>query len=42
MENINNKSEVKYVFRPYITLPNGTTIYARNYGKRAFKIPIKE
>ncbi len=33
-------SDVGFIYRPYITLPNGTVIWARNYGKRAFKIPI--
>ena len=27
-----------YIFRTYITTKNGTKIYARDYGKRAFRI----
>lgn len=29
-----------YIYRPYITLPNGTVIWAKTYGKRAFRIPV--
>lgn len=29
-----------YIFRASITLPDGTRIYARQFGKRAFKIPV--
>ena len=28
-----------YIFRPYITI-NGRRIYAYEYGKKAFKIPV--
>lgn len=31
---------VHYIFRPWIT-KNGVKIYASSYGKKAFKIPIK-
>lgn len=31
--------EQRYIFRPYITV-KGVRIYAKQYGKRAFKIPI--
>lgn len=31
-----------YIYRPYITLQNGRVIWARHYGKRAFRIPIVE
>ena len=27
-----------YIFRSTITLKNGTVLYAKDYGKRAFKI----
>ena len=27
-----------YIFRAWITTKNGDRIYARNYGKRAFRI----
>lgn len=30
------------VYRPWITLPNGKRIFARNYGLRAFPIPVKD
>lgn len=39
MENKNKKT--KYIYRPYIT-KNGVRIYASQYGKKAFKIPIEE
>lgn len=29
-----------YIFRATITLKDGTKIYAKDYGKRAFRIPI--
>ncbi len=29
------------IFRPSITLPNGRTIWARDYGLRAFAIRVK-
>ena len=29
-------------FTPYITLPNGTVIWAKHYGKKAFAIPIAD
>lgn len=29
-----------YIYRASITLPNGKVIFARQYGKKAFKIPI--
>lgn len=31
--------EQKYIFRPYIT-KNGVRIYAKQYGLKAFKIPV--
>lgn len=30
----------KYIYRASITRPDGTKIYARQFGKRAFRIPI--
>ncbi len=29
-----------YVFRTSMTLKDGTKIYAKDYGKKAFKIPL--
>lgn len=36
----NLRKEVKkmYIFRPWITTKDGTRIYAKNYGKKAFRI----
>ena len=31
-----------YIFRAYITLKDGTRLYARNYGKRAFCIFVED
>lgn len=35
-------SKNSYIFRPYITLKNGTRIYAKYYGKRAFRIDVRD
>ena len=29
-----------FIYRPYRTLPNGTVLWAKNYGLKAWKIPI--
>ncbi|MGO5440823.1 hypothetical protein ACTQX2_08110 [Megamonas funiformis] len=29
-----------YIFRAVITTKNGHKLYAKNYGKRAFRIPL--
>lgn len=34
--------EYTYIYVAYITLKNGKRIYARNYGKRAFRIRVKK
>ncbi len=31
-----------YVYVAFITLKNGKRIYAKNYGKRAFRIRVKD
>lgn len=36
------KEEYTYIFVAYITLKNGKRLYARNYGKRAFRIRVKK
>lgn len=33
--------KVKYIYRPWITV-KGKRIYAKNYGKKAFRIPVSE
>lgn len=35
------EKETKYIFRPFITTKNGVKIYARQYGLKAFKIPVE-
>ena len=37
-----NSSEYAFIFRPYITLKDGTRIYAWQHGKKAFcfAVPI--
>lgn len=34
-------SSKKYIFTAYITRKDGTRIYARQYGLKAFRIPVK-
>ena len=34
------QDSVRYIYRTYITCKDGTRIYARNYGKKAFRIPM--
>lgn len=36
------RDDRRYIYRPWITLPDGTRIYAKNYGKRAFRIPVDD
>lgn len=36
-----DKQHIQYVFRSSITI-NGVTYYAKNYGKKAFKIPVNK
>ncbi len=31
-----------YIYVAFITLRNGKRLYARNYGKRAFRILVKD
>lgn len=33
--------DAKYIFVAFITLRNGKRIYARQYGRRAFRIAVK-
>ena len=35
-------TDKRYVYRSSIRLPNGRRIYAKQYGKRAFKIPVRD
>lgn len=35
-----NSPEVIYIFRAYITLKDGTRLYARQRGKKAFRIAV--
>ncbi len=37
----NNKDNVEYIYTPYITKKDGTRIYAKQYGIKAFRIPRK-
>lgn len=36
-----DKKHIQYVFRSSITI-NGVIYYAKNYGKKAFKIPVNK
>lgn len=31
---------IEYIYRPFIKLKNGKIIYAKDYGLKAFKIPV--
>lgn len=35
------KNMQQYIYRSYITTKDGRRIYARWYGKRAFRIPVE-
>lgn len=37
----NKSSDQKYIYRPYMTI-NGVTYWAKNYGKKAFRIPVND
>ncbi len=41
MKKEKNVKDVAYIYRPWITV-NGIKIYATQYGKKAFKIPVKK
>jgi hypothetical protein len=32
----------RYIYRPYIRKPDGTIIWAKTYGKKAFRIPVSD
>lgn len=36
------KIPVGYIFRPYRTLPDGRIIWACQYGRKAWRIPVYE
>lgn len=38
----NDDDEYELIFRPYITLKNGTVLWARQVGKKAFPIRVKK
>lgn len=31
---------ISYIYTAYITRPDGSRIYAKQYGKKAFRIPV--
>ncbi len=35
-------TDEKYIFRPYFTTKSGKKVYAKWYGKKVFKIPVKK
>ena len=41
MKNCENEY-VEYIYTAFITLKNGARIYARQYGLKAFRIPVKK
>lgn len=34
--------DIRYIFTAYITRPDGTRVYAKQYGLRAFHIPVQD
>ena len=36
---VDEKEDCEYIYTPYIRKKDGTVIYARDYGKKVFKIP---
>jgi len=38
----NDSESVDYIFVKYVTLKNGHRIYARDYGLKAFRIPVRK
>lgn len=36
-----DRESIEYIYIKYITLHNGRRIYASQYGKKAFYIPVK-
>ena len=40
MQDRKHRQIVRYVFRPWRTLPDGTRIWAKSYGRKAWRIPI--
>ena len=39
-ETTKKSDEGEYIFRASVTLPDSTVIYVRDYGLKAFKIPV--
>lgn len=33
--------KIVYIYRPYFKTKDGKIIFARNYGKKAFQIPVR-
>lgn len=40
-EMANGNDNGGYIFRPYITLKDGTVLWAKQFGKKAWRIPVK-
>lgn len=36
------KRAVRFIFTAYVTRPDGTRVYAKQYGLKAFRIPVNE
>ena len=39
--NFSQKDSLEYIYTAFITFKNGRRIYAKQYGLKAFRIPIK-
>ena len=42
MNKVKKESAITYIFTAYITRPDGRRIYAKQYGKKAFCIPVSK
>jgi hypothetical protein len=42
MKNADSRPGMHLIFVAYITLKNGRRLYARNYGRKAFAIWVKD
>lgn len=40
-KHITPEDDGMYVYRAFITLKNGRRLYARDYGKKAWRIPVR-
>lgn len=39
---VSQDNSIEYIYVAFITLKNGSRIYAKQYGLKAFRIPVKK